>query len=51
MNYTRREFGLLTLAGLALPAGALGDTIVGGVRMGVQSYSFRELPRTPGGDA
>jgi hypothetical protein len=48
---TRREFGLLTLAGLALPARALADTIVGGVRMGVQSYSFRELPRTPGGDA
>ena len=51
MNYTRREFGLLTLAGLALPMGAFADTIVSGVRMGVQSYSFRELPRTPGGDA
>ena len=51
MNYTRREFGLLTLAGLALPVRALADTIVGGVRMGVQSYSFRELPRTPGGNA
>jgi len=48
---TRREFGLMTLAGLALPARALADTLVGGVRMGVQSYSFRELPRTPGGDA
>jgi len=41
----------MTLAGLALPARALADTIVGGVRIGVQSYSFRELPRTPGGDA
>jgi sugar phosphate isomerase/epimerase len=51
MNYTRREFGLMTLAGLALPARAFADTIVGGVRLGVQSYSFRELPRTPGGDA
>ena len=51
MNYTRREFGLLTLAGLALPVRAFADTIVGGVRLGVQSYSFRELPRTPGGDA
>ena len=49
--YTRREFGLMTLAGVALPLRALADTIVGGVRMGVQSYSFRELPRTPGGDA
>src|SRR5436190_19517834 len=51
MRYTRREFGLLTLAGLALPVGAFADTVVGGVRLGVQSYSFRELPRTPGGDA
>jgi sugar phosphate isomerase/epimerase len=51
MNYTRREFGLMTFAGLALPARAVADTLVGGVRMGVQSYSFRELPRTPGGDA
>src|ERR1044071_3250688 len=51
MNYTRREFGLLTLAGLALPMRAFADTIVGGVRMGVQSYSFRELARPPGGDA
>jgi len=40
----------MTLAGLALPLRALADTIVGGVRLGVQSYSFRELPRTPGGD-
>ena len=48
---TRREFGLMTLAGLAMPARAFADTVVGGVRMGVQSYSFRELPRTPGGDA
>jgi sugar phosphate isomerase/epimerase len=51
MTCTRREFGLLTLAGLALPAAARTATIVGGVRLGVQSYSFRDLPRTPGGDA
>ena len=51
MHYTRREFGLMAIAGLALPGRALADTIVGGVRLGVQSYSFRELPRTPGGDA
>jgi sugar phosphate isomerase/epimerase len=51
MHYTRREFGMITLAGLALPVRAFADTVVGGVRMGVQSYSFRELPRTPGGDA
>jgi sugar phosphate isomerase/epimerase len=51
MHYTRREVGMITLAGLALPVRAFADTVVGGVRMGVQSYSFRELPRTPGGDA
>jgi len=41
----------MTVAGLALPVRALADTIVGGVRIGVQTYSFRELARTPGGDA
>jgi sugar phosphate isomerase/epimerase len=41
----------MAVAGLALPVRALADTIVGGVRLGVQSYSFRDLPRTPGGDA
>src|SRR5436190_12485015 len=56
MRYTRREFGRLTVCGLAvsglgLPVRALAGTVVGGVRLGVQSYSFRELPRTPGGDA
>jgi sugar phosphate isomerase/epimerase len=51
MRCTRREFGMMTLAGLAVTARAFADTVVGGVRMGVQSYSFRELPRTPGGDA
>lgn len=47
---TRREFGALTLGALALPRLATAQT-VGGVRLGVQTYSFRELPRTPGGDA
>jgi len=51
---TRREFGRTTLAGLTLPAitgrGA-GAAPVGGVRLGVQTYSFRELPRPAGGDA
>jgi len=50
MMMTRREFGTLTLGTLALPAFARAQT-VGGVRIGVQTYSFRELPRTPGGDA
>jgi sugar phosphate isomerase/epimerase len=48
--YTRREFGTMTLSSLALPALVRAQT-VGGVRLGVQTYSFRELPRTPGGDA
>jgi len=49
--YTRREFGQLTLGGLVLPlAGRLADAKVGGVRLGVQTYSFRELPREDGHD-
>ncbi|HZP48973.1 MAG TPA: TIM barrel protein [Vicinamibacterales bacterium] len=42
---TRREFGAIALGAFALPQ------IVNGVRLGAQSYSFRDLPRTPGGDA
>lgn len=51
--YTRREFGMLTLAGLALPrlAGAAIDSTVSGVRLGAQTYCFRDLPRSPGGEA
>ena len=50
--YTRREFGKLTIAGLALPAlGALTDSKVNGVRLGAQTYSFRDLPRPETGDA
>jgi hypothetical protein len=43
--YTRREFGKMTLAGLPVSL-ALGriDSQVEGVRIGVQSYSFRTLP-------
>jgi len=50
---TRREFGKMALAGLALPrlAGAAINPVVNGVRLGAQTYSFRDLPRTPGGDA
>ena len=53
--YTRREFGALTamaIGGLALPKplSAQIDSTVGGVRIGVQTYSFRALPRPPGGD-
>ena len=47
---TRRQFGLLTVGAFAAPRFDAAQT-VGGVRLGVQTYSFRELPRTPGGDA
>jgi sugar phosphate isomerase/epimerase len=47
--YSRREFGLLTLSSLALPALSRAQT-VNGVRLGVQTYSLRELPRPAGGD-
>ena len=45
--YTRREFGTATLGGLALPGAvaALIDSTISGVRVGVQTYSFRGLPR------
>ena len=51
--YTRREFGTMALAGLALPriAGAAINPVVNGVRLGAQTYSFRDLPHAPGGDA
>jgi sugar phosphate isomerase/epimerase len=43
--YTRREFGKMTLAGmpLALWGGPINSK-VDGVRIGVQSYSFRTMP-------
>ena len=47
--FTRREFGLLTLSSLALPPFAQAQT-VRGVRLGVQTYSFRALPRAAGAD-
>ena len=60
---TRREFGKLTLAGLAFPAttarvsvdsgisGSIAgaDNVVAGVRLGVQTYSFRDMPRPGNG--
>lgn len=50
---TRRELGKLTIAALAFPrlAAAALDSRVAGVRVGVQTYSFRELRRPAGGDA
>ena len=46
---TRREFGALTLSAVALPTLARAQT-VSGVRLGVQTFSFRELMRPPGSD-
>jgi sugar phosphate isomerase/epimerase len=53
--YTRREFGLMALAGLvplkpatAFAFGGAASSIVNGVHLGVQTYSFRDIPRTPG---
>ncbi len=51
--YTRREFGLVALAGLTTArwvSAAPIDSVIAGVRLGVQTYSFRDLPRAPGGD-
>jgi sugar phosphate isomerase/epimerase len=45
--YTRRELGHLALSSLAFPALSHAQT-VGGVRLGVQTYSLRELPRIAG---
>jgi sugar phosphate isomerase/epimerase len=46
---TRREFAAVTLSAVALPRLARAQT-VSGVRLGVQTFSFRELTRPPGGD-
>jgi sugar phosphate isomerase/epimerase len=46
--YTRREFGQLTIGAFALP---FVDPRANGVRLGAQTYSFRDLPRTADGDA
>jgi sugar phosphate isomerase/epimerase len=50
---TRREFGMLAAGSLVRlkPDTALVPQVVGGVRLGVQTYSFRDLPRTADGDA
>jgi sugar phosphate isomerase/epimerase len=53
--FTRREFGMATLGAFAglvrLKPDATYASTVGGVRLGVQTYSFRDVPRTAGGDA
>ena len=46
---TRREFGTLALSSMALPA-LVRAQVISGVRLGVQTYSFRELMRPAGSD-
>jgi sugar phosphate isomerase/epimerase len=50
--YTRREFSTLIAASLIAPAAARPAAAqrVAGVRLGVQTYSFRDLPRPAGAD-
>src|SRR5438034_5566319 len=47
---SRRDFVRTALAGMPLYAALAGkiDSIVNGVRLGRITYSFRDLPRTPG---
>ena len=46
---TRREFGKIAAAGLAFPRlVSAADSKVAGVRIGVQTYSYRDIPRPVG---
>jgi sugar phosphate isomerase/epimerase len=44
--YTRRDFGKFVLIGLPLASAAAAriDSTIAGVRLGVQTYSYRDLP-------
>jgi len=50
--YSRRDFGKLALVALPAPFAfsARIDSTFKGVRLGAITYSFRDLPRTPGKD-
>jgi hypothetical protein len=50
--YTRREFSQMALGAMVLsrPIAAAAESTISGVRLGVQTYSFRALPRPEGGD-
>jgi hypothetical protein len=50
--YSRRDFGKIALAGapVAMAWGATNNSTVNGVSLGTITYSFRDLPRTPGQD-
>src|SRR5258708_512690 len=50
--YTRRDFAKFALAGVpvTMALGAKINSTVKGVRLGNSTYSYRDLPRTPGTD-
>jgi sugar phosphate isomerase/epimerase len=48
--FTRREFGTATLGAFAGLGRLQPDATSSGVRLGVQTYSFRDVPRTAEGD-
>ena len=48
--YSRRELGALALGVVAVPLAGGFAAVAGGVRLGVHTNSFRNLPRTPGRD-
>lgn len=50
---SRREFGMMALAGVVrlkpdTTYGFAASSTINGVHLGVQTYSFRDIPRTPG---
>src|SRR5437867_11170689 len=48
---TRREFGMLAATGLGLKWNAVfAQPATASVRLGVQTYSFRDIPRAADGD-
>ena len=50
--YSRRDFGKLAIAGLPISAAlAKINSVVHGVHLGACTYSFRDLPHSPRGDA
>jgi hypothetical protein len=48
---TRRELGTATVAAFAGLVRLKPDATYNAVRLGVQTYSFRDVPRTADGDA
>ena len=49
--YSRRDFGKMALAGVTAPSLAKINSTIQGVRLAVQTYSFREFPPETGVDS